>query len=281
MKTQTKIAVALAALMSTGIASADMKINVGGASFGAGGDADTTTGSFTELGFNQFKATSLYETVGGAYTGNIIDTNINLADYGIPTGGLTAPSYGQTTIGQLSPLTPPAGVIVDAEGFNTTWGLVAEYYLTGNIGVNGTGDAFTTGPSFSGGFYNVYFDDYSNGLGKDFQVLGLTLTGSNLQIANLDLNFVSNFAKPGFFLVNGVDAASQIGQQFTLDTNVNPPIPVIGSLVGVTNSKTGGTYGARQTTLDGTISPIPEPASIALIGMGLIGFAVARRNKAA
>lgn len=294
MKTQTKIAAALVTMLSSGIAGAagfPMYINLGSNAYDLpavpfGGDPDFTTATFTEFGFNQFLATSLYEKDGsGNLTGNIIDTNKNLGSYGIPTGGLVLPTLAQMSIGNLSPLTPPNNPTGPIEGFGLTWTLRAEYYLTGSLG--------GSGPSFTNGTYDIFFDDLSDGFNpgalgsNDRRVLGLTLTSSLLQVANLDLNFNITFAETGFlFLDTGygfVDAATSTALnplKMVLDTNVNPPLPDIPSLVNVT--KDGVTYGARQTTLDGSISgKAPEPESLALIGIGLLGLAATRKRKPA
>jgi hypothetical protein len=286
MKMQTKLAIAIAATLSSSLAFAvgtPMKITVASPTFGTGGDLDSTTGVFTEFGFTQFAATSLYEINGlGQFTGVIRDTN--KASVLTPLG-ISAPGYSNTTISNLAPLTPPFSVLLaDTEGFSTTWGLVAEYDLNGSIATDGTN--FTGAPSFTSGSYNIFFDDYSNGLGADSLAIGLTLTSSNLQIANLDLLFDVTFATPGFLSIDQgsgfVDASTLVGFnpakiKMILDTNVNPPIPNPATLLA-----TSGNYKYRSTTLDGSISPsIPEPGSIALLGIGLFGLAASRIKKSA
>lgn len=304
MNTQIKIAAAIAALLSSGVAGAaglPMQINVGvvnggvslgnitpaGVAFGAGGAPadplnDTITGTFTEFGFNQFQATSIYTPIGGGLA-TIRDTNVTSVLAGF---GIAATPYGNTTIGNLSPLTPPHNVaFVDTEGFSGSWGLVGEYDINGTIGFDGTN--FNSLPSFTTGSYNVWFDDYSNGFGRDLQVLGLTLTGSSIVPADANLFFDVTFALPGFLLINQgagfIDASTLVGLNpaqltMTLDTNINPAIPP--SFAGLLATNTDASR-YRRTNLDGTISPsIPEPSMVALLGVGLLGFAASRRKAA-
>lgn len=294
MKTQTKIAASLAMLLSSGLASAapiPMKIDVGlaalpagGQIYGAGGDANTVTGNFTQFYITQFLATSLYEKVGGLYTGAIFDTN-NIAE--LTALGLPLPSYGQTTVSSLSPLTPPYGVISDAEGFGTTWGLVIEYNLIGSIPTDGTN--FTGIPQYSGGTWDIYFDSYAAAdggvgganFGHDKLVLSIQATGSIGEAPSLTINFDAIYALPGFFSVDGIDAASILpGLTMRLDAGVDPATPGPGDLVEVTNGT--DTYGARPSDWDGSFSvrQVPEPSSIALLGLGFMGFAIARRKSA-
>lgn len=289
MNIKSKLAAAVFALSSAGMASAadiQMYIDVSavqggligsgstaGTPFGNPGnlgifspDVDTITGTFTEFGFNQFLATSLYEKSGpgGSFTGVIRDTNSNAFLTG-STPSITPPIFAQVTLGDLAPLTPPQIPLSATEGFGTTWGLTADYDLYGNIPTDGTN--FTGLPSFDSGTYDVWFDDYSNNTGandgtnRDIKVLSLTLISSLILPGDVILTFKIAAAQAGFLFLDGVDAANQIGSLFRLDTNIDTPIPSPGDLVEVLGAD-NKYYGYRQTRLDGSVAPgVPEPAS--------------------
>ncbi len=251
-----------------------------------GVDADVFTGIFTEFGFSQLLATSIYDTDGmGNLTGGVVDTNVpaDLAAAGIPAAGtaldgstpvsLVTPNCagGQCDIDALSPLVPPLGS--DNEGFLQTWDIQVEYKLTATL----TG----TGPVYNGGYMEFFFNDLLDDT-NDRSILKAEVTGSSINAANLDIFFDITMAEAGFlFVKNGstfVDVADRLtpGQyaSFALDTNVNPPIPTANQLLLV------GDKAIRQTTLDGSITAsIPEPASIAMLGLGLLGLGAASRRK--
>lgn len=284
-----------ASIVATGVNAGELYLglNTGGMadnSYDAGRfiglpDADATTGVFTEFGFSQLLATSIYDTDGmGNLTGGVVDTNIaaNLAAAGVPAAGtaldgLTAVSLvspncaaGQCDIDALSPLVPPLGT--DNEGFLQTWDIQVEYNLIATLG------AF--GPVYTGGYIEFFFNDFADV--NDRSILKAEVTGSNLTAANLDINFDITMAEAGFLFVKQgatfVDVADRLtpGQyaSFALDTNVNPPIPTADQLLLV------GDKAIRQTTLDGSITAaIPEPASIAMLGLGLLGLGAASRRK--
>ena len=256
---------------------------------GTGFDADTTTGIFTEFGFSQLLATSIYDTDGmGNLTGTVTDTNVPslLAAAGIPVGGVSglaldnatnvslvrpACNLGQCDIDALSPLAPPSGT--DSEGFLRSWDFQVEYKL----------DAVLTasGPVYTSGYIDIMFNDFFNDA-NDRTVITANVTGSAINAANLDIFFDVTFAEAGFMFIDSgsgyIDAADQILTgflpTFALDTNVNPPIPTPNQLLLV------GDKAIRQTTLDGSIAAkIPEPATLAILGLGMLGLGAASRRK--
>lgn len=290
----TKIAIAVSSLAFGNIAAAsNMYMNLTDNSYDVGGgsflDANTQTGLFNEFGFNQILATSLYDLTDGTILGSFYDTNVpaELTAAGVPSSGLAMDGTttvnlvlpncagGQCDLDGLSPLVPPLNS--DNEGFLNTWDLQVLYHFDGTLSA--------TGPSFTGGYFDIYFNDLVDDT-KDRKVLRASVTGSTISAANLDIFFDITFAEKNFlFIDNGsgsfIDAwlGTQPGNDFAtmhLDTNVNPPIPEANQLLVV------GDNAIRQTTLDGSItSAIPEPSTVALLGLGMLGFGARQRAKKA
>jgi len=260
-------------------------------------DANTTTSVFTEFGFGQLLATSIYGLGDGSIFGTFYDTNrpaelSNLAPAiasgsvgtsylaldGTSTVNLKLPTPGQTDLDNLNPITIANSDSL--EGFNNTWGLKLAYHFDGTL--------TSSGPTYTGGTFEVYFDDFSNNA-NDHQVLGGNLTGSALNVANLNLFFDITFAQSGFLFMESspgsgyfVDAAllaSTYGpNELVLDTNVDPPIPTADKLAVLWDANRNEYAGVRQARLDGSIA-IPEPGTMALTGLGLLGLGFARRRK--
>ncbi len=252
--TTFKFLIAAIACLSAAATSAAV-VKVDAAVFGAGSGLIT----FSEFAVNTVNpvyapvsygasAASPTVTFGGYFTGQSLSTN-PLAD--CPDGAATACVAGAPT-GPLSLDAASAATFITLDGANPTAPV-----LTGS-------------PRFDGSVA-IFFDADQSGVGLEggyFDMIGATA--------------ITAFARDGSVL--GMLANAAEGMEFLGLATDDGSARIAGLLFSISGGEPGGF--AIDNLRFGTGSQIvlapadvPEPASLALLGLGLIGVRVARRRK--
>ncbi|WP_404360179.1 PEP-CTERM sorting domain-containing protein [Methylotuvimicrobium sp. KM1] len=214
---------------------------------------------------------------------------IQVGDSIITSGGLAVGTLPFNSITSLNPGETLGGTGFADNGFGDDW--ILSFSFTNLAGtVNGFAGTFPTLNYTSGTIEMLYSLDgttFNNFM--DLEVTSSALTGgANLELRGLvDFTNVDAGFEDLFRLADGTsfyDAWQQVPPLeivFIVDQNTNPALATVTPFGDDGNGNPEGITITSNHDGSVTFQAVPEPSTVALLGLGLLGFGAKLRKKAA